>query len=127
MDLQKAAQAYLTAEVESSDPLHRVTLLHERAVRALRQAIRHVQHRDVEAAHADFLKAQQIVAHLLVSIPDDDDGDLAAHLRGLFTFCYRQIGEANLRKDTACAEAALSALGPLAEGWAELDARPRID
>ena len=125
MNAQRAAQAYLAVEVESSAPLHRLVLLHERAVRALREGVRHVERREVEEAHADFVKAEQIILHFLTSIPEDDDGEVAVHLRGLFIYCFRQTAEANLRKDTRCADAALRVLVPLAEGWAELDAQRR--
>lgn len=126
MNAQQAAAAYVTVEVESSDPLHRVVLLHRRLLRALREAMGHVERREIEAAHHDFTRAKEIVAHFLASIPEQDDSDLAAQLRGIFTFCYRQIAEANLRKDVACAQCALDAITPIAEGWAELDTQRRM-
>lgn len=126
MNPQQATQAYLAAEVESSDPLHRLVLLHRGLLRALREAKGHVERREAEAAHDHFVKAKRIVAHFLASIPEHDDSDLAAHLRGILTFCYHQIAEANLRKDPTCAQCAIDAITPIAEGWAELEAHQRL-
>ncbi|MFW6161396.1 MAG: flagellar export chaperone FliS [Planctomycetota bacterium] len=126
MNPQQATEAYLAAEVESSDPLHRVVLLHRGLLRALREAKGHVERQEPAAAHEDFVKAKRIVAHFLASIPEEDEGDLAAHLRGILTFCYQQITEANLRKDVACAQCAIDAITPIAEGWAELEAQQRL-
>ena len=123
MNRHRASQEYLVAEVESADPLRRIVLLHEGAARALRDATRHIEAREIESAHTAFVKAQHIVMHFLSSVPDEDDGDAAANLRGLFTYCYQQIAEANLRKDPDRARAALEVIATLGEGWAQLDAQ----
>jgi len=125
MNAQQAAQAYRAAEVESGDPLHRVVLLHERTLRALHEAAGHIERREVEEAHADLVKARQILQHFIGSIPDGDEGELAANLRGLFTFCVQQVVEANLRKDPRHILVALDILTPLGEAWAEMDLRRR--
>jgi len=74
-----------------------------------------------------FLKAKRIVAHLLASIPEDDDSDLAANLRGLFRFAYLKLAEANLRKDPDPATQALKVIRDLAEGWGGLEQKLRTE
>ena len=123
MNPQEASRAYLAAQVEGCTPLHRVVLLHQRLARALREAIGHIERREVPAAHEAFTKAKEIVVHLLASIPEDDESDLAAHLRGLLAHCYQQITMANLRKDRQGARAALEVVVALGEGWADLEAQ----
>lgn len=123
MTPQHASQEYLAAAVQAADPLRRLRMLHERAARALRQAIGHIERGDVPAAHDAFSKARAIVVHFIASIPEGDDSDEATHFRGLFHYCHQRIVEANLRKDVRCAESALGILSTLAEGWAELDAQ----
>jgi flagellar protein FliS len=125
MNPQQASQQYLGAEVENADPLRRIVMLHERAARALREAVHHIEGREIEKAHNALVKAKQIVMLFLASVPDHDESDAAANLRGLLTYCYQQTVEGNLRKDPACARAALEVLTTLAEAWAELDARRR--
>jgi len=121
MTPHQASHEYLAAAVESAPPLRRMRMLHERAARALREAIEHIDRHDVPAAHDALAKARAIVVHFLASIPDGDDSDEAAHFRGLFHYCNQRIVEANLRKDIDCAQAALAIVTTLAEGWAELD------
>ena len=120
---QHASHQYLAAAVEAADPLQRVVMLHEHAVRSVRTAIRHIDGKEPAAAHAALTKAKNIVVHLLASVPEDDDSELAAHLRGLFKFAYAKLVEGNLRKDRACVEAALDVLRTLAAGWAEFHAQ----
>ena len=121
MDVRHAAGEYLAAEVEGSDELHRIALLHKAAERFVRQAVRAMSDQDVEGAHNAFIKAKKIILHFLSSVADDDDSDLAASLRGLYKWAYRQLAEANLRKDAQCAEAALEALEPTSGAWCHLD------
>lgn len=121
MNPQQASLEYLAAEIEKADPLRRVVLLHEGAARFTREAIAHVARRDFPSAHHAFVKAKRIVAHLLASIPEDDDSDLAANLRGLFRFAYLKLAEGNLRKDTDCARQALEVIRNIADGWAGLE------
>ena len=116
-----ASQEYLAAEVEAADPLHCIVLLHEGAARFTREAIRHIERQDFEGAHSAFVKAKSIVMHFLASIPEEDDGDLAANLRGLLRYAFSKLVEGNLRKDPQCAEEALQVLRTLGEGWATLE------
>ena len=124
MDRRHASANYLAAAIDGADALGRVVLLFQGCARFIRAAIRHIEAGRPEAAHQAFVKAKRIVAHLLASIPEADDSDLAANLRGLFQFAYRQLLEANVRKDPALAEAALQTLRTLAGAWTESAARP---
>ncbi|MFP4055863.1 MAG: flagellar export chaperone FliS [Candidatus Brocadiia bacterium] len=121
-DPQRASRQYLAAEVEGADPLTRVAMLHEAAARFIRQAAAGIEEGEPARAHEAFLRAKRIIAHFLASIPEDDPSDLAADLRGLFTFAYRRLAEANLRKDPHAARQALQVVRTLGEGWAELTA-----
>lgn len=125
MNGQHASHQYLAAAVEAADPLQRVAMLHECAARSARDAIRHIGNNEIEPAHKAFARAKNIILHFIASIPGDDDSDLAANLRGLFQFAYQKLVEGNLRKDRACAEAALEVLHTLAEGWADFSAQRR--
>jgi len=130
MNPQQASLEYLAAEIEKADPLRRIVLLHEGAVRFTREAITHVERRDFPSAHRAFVKAKRIVAHLLASIPEDDTSDLAANLRGLFKFAYLKLAEANFLKDTERANQALQVIRNLADGWAGLEQKlkpPKTD
>jgi len=125
MNAVNATQEYLAAEVERADPLRRVALLHEHATRCVGRAVRHIERREMAQAHSAFVKAKNIVLHFLASIPDGDDSEVAANLRGLFQYTYQKLVEGNLRKDPQCADAALEVLRSLGEGWAELDTQRR--
>jgi len=127
MNPRQASLEYLAAEIEKADPLRRVVLLHEGAARFTREAIAHLERRDFPSAHHAFIKAKRIVAHLLASIPEDDDSDLAANLRGLFKFAYIKLAEANLRKDPDPASQALKVIRDLAEGWGGLEQKLRSE
>jgi len=125
MNPHRASQEYLAARIDSADPLRRVVLLHEGAARFTREAIRHIERREFDQAHRAFVRAKQIILHFLSSIPESDDSELAAHLRGLFTYTYSQLVEGNLRKDPRPTEAALQVIRTLGDGWAELDKQHR--
>ena len=115
-----ASQEYLAAEVEGSDPVRRVLLLHEGAARFIREAVEHIGRRDFERAHGAFGKAKDIVLHFLSSIPESDDSELAANLRGLFKYTYSKLVEGNLRKDPEPARDALAVIRNLRDGWSAL-------
>jgi len=120
MNLRQASREYLAAEVECADPVHRLVLLHEGAARFIREAVDHIGRRDFARAHDAFDKAKNIVLHFLGSIPEIDDSDLAANLRGLFKFAYQKLVESNLRKDPQPAQEALAVIRNLRDGWAAL-------
>jgi len=120
MNLHQASREYLAAEVEGSDPVHRLVLLHEGAARFIREAVDHIGRRDFARAHDAFGKAKNIVMHFLGSIPEGDDSELAANLRGLFKYTYHKLVEGNLRKDPQSAQEALTVIRNLRDGWAAL-------
>jgi flagellar biosynthetic protein FliS len=118
MKRQRASAEYLAAKVESAGPAERVAMLLTGSLRAIREAVAHAQGRDFAKAHDAFVRAKSIVLHLLASIAPEDEGELAAHLRGLLQYAYRTLVEANLRKAPECAEAAARVLAPLADACA---------
>jgi len=107
MSSQHAHQEWPAAEVDGPERLRRLVVLHEGVGRFIREAIRHVERRDFEKAHSAFLQAKHTVMHFLSHIPESDDSDLAANLRGLFSDSHRKVVEGSLRKELKCAEAAL--------------------
>lgn len=63
-----------------------------------------------------------IIGELQGALNHDEGGEIAANLDGLYSYLFKEITHANIRKDVARLDIAINTVKPLVEAWVELAA-----
>ena len=119
------AQAYVTDSIATAGPAQLVLALYDGALGAIERARTllvlgaHEGRSDIEAIHAQLLKAQRIVTELKVTLDPERGGEIAINLDALYGFCLRMLVDANLSKDPSRLTPASDVLRSLRDTWAE--------
>lgn len=113
-------QRYLDTTAETATPLDLILMLYQGVLRFTAQASQAVERRDVGEAHRSLVRAQDIVSELAASLNRDEGGATAESLLALYEYSYRQLVDANVRKDAAPAEEVASLFRDLLPAWQEL-------
>lgn len=111
---------YQKVRVETADRGALVLMLYEGALRFLGRGRKSLQNRDLEGAHKNLLRSQDIIAELMASLDLEKGGEIAAGLFRLYDYMYRLLLEANLKKDPQPLEQVEMMLSELRDTWKEI-------
>jgi flagellar protein FliS len=118
--MQKNAYGnYLKQEVEGASRGKLVVMLYEACIKFLKIAIKAIEEKNIEAAHNNIIKAQNIVYELMATLNTDEGGQLADHLLRLYDYVVWELVEANVSKNTQKIENVLKVMTPLKDAWRE--------
>ena len=120
MNVSLAYQSYQQTNIETASPEKLLLLLYSGAIAKLERARGELERKDYGSAHTLLVKAQDIVLELMVSLDWDTSPDLCNKLHSLYDYVYRQLVEANVRKDCSKIEESLQILSELHSGWREI-------
>ena len=118
-------QRYLAATTETATPLDLVLMLYQGVLRFTGQAIQAVERHDVGEAHKSLVRAQDVIAELATSLNPEAGGTTAGSLLALYDYSYRQLVDANVRKDPAPAEEVARLFRELLPAWQEIADKQR--
>lgn len=116
---------YRTAQVVTGNPVERVVLLYEGAVRF---AVRHLdalERRDYMAAHTASIRCQEIVAELQ-EVLDLSAGPIAQQLDAVYRFMLDRLVAGNLSRSIKPTVEVLDLLRELLAAWQEVSRRSRM-
>lgn len=118
-------ESYRQNAVLTASPLQLVILLYDGALRFLYAAKEAMLRKDLYEQNANLQKAQSIVSELSAGVDQQQGGELAENLLGLYTYCYNEIVEANLGDKLENVERCIAVLSQLRESWSELETKQR--
>jgi flagellar protein FliS len=118
-------QQYRATRVQTAGSVDLVVMLYQGAVKFIRLGIQALEHDDPKAAHANLVRAQDIVVELLGSLNRDAGGQIANQLAGVYDYCFRRLVTANVRKDPAPAREVLGIVRDLGMAWQEIALQQR--
>lgn len=113
---QQGFNQYQRMQTETATPGELIVMLYQGAIRFLNKSKEHFGQQDLEGAHANLVRAQNIVIELMSSL-DLSTGPLAKNLFALYDFMYRRLVEANCKKDHAAIDEVLRLLRELLPAW----------
>ena len=116
--------SYQTQAAMTATPGGLVLMLFDGALAAIgksQAALDSAAGRDLELAHKELTRAQDIVGELQVSLDHEVGGRLSASLAGLYQFCSEQLIAANIAKDPAPLPAVARILGELRTAFASAE------
>jgi flagellar secretion chaperone FliS len=116
----QAAQKYLRTKVLTATAEQLQMMLFDGAISSCEQARDALQKKNYERSFQALSKAQAIVNQLLCALKPDVSPDLCKKLKGLYTFAYRRLVDANLNHRIESLDEALNVLKFQRETWAML-------
>ncbi|NUU96034.1 flagellar biosynthesis protein FliS [Marinitoga sp. 1135] len=114
-----ANDRYLESMVKTASPAKLVELLYVNAIERLNRAIKYIRDKKLPEAHNQIVRVEDIVMELNLSLDMEKGGEISKNLRALYSYMYRRLLEANLKKDTEILEEVKGLLNTLLEAWRE--------
>lgn len=106
---------YKQTAVETASPSRLLIMMFDGAIKFLNQSIDALENKDMENSNLYLQKTQDIVQELMVSL--DMNIEISHNLFNLYSYFYKRLIEANLKKDKAIIEEVLQFLKELRETW----------
>lgn len=110
-----AYQQYQYNSIMSASPERLVLMLFEGAIRFVKLARKAIEEKDIAGANENLTKAQDIIAELNQSL--DMSYDISENLASIYDFLYRQLVDANVKKDAEILDVVESMLVDLKDTW----------
>jgi len=110
-----AYQQYQYNSIMSASPERLVLMLFEGAIKLVKLARKAILEKDMEGANNNLTRAQDIIAELDRSL--DMSYDISQSLAGIYDFLYRQLVDANIKKDAELLDVVESMLKELKDTW----------
>lgn len=111
-----AAKRYQQTKIQSASPGELILMLYDGALRFTAKAVEALGRGDLPQAHAQAVRAQDIVLELMSAL-NHDAGDVAGNLQRLYDFIYRRLLDGNLHKEVTPFEEARALLQELRDTW----------
>ncbi|NKB20143.1 MAG: flagellar export chaperone FliS [Alphaproteobacteria bacterium] len=111
---------YLTQEVMTASPAKLVSMLYDKAVMSLKEAIVAIEANDIEARWKANARAIEIISHMWSTLDIEKGGEIASNLNDLFSFMLARLPEIDIHNDPEPAREVIVLLEPLQQPWREL-------
>ena len=122
MTYSHAASAYREREVLTSSPSRLVVMVFDHAIANLMRA-RNAQKADREEERlAALAKAREAIMELLVTLDEENGGEIAAHLRSLYAFFLSSLLDAGRRRDERLLSRVIAMVTDLRDAFASIAA-----
>ena len=116
-------QKYLKTTIETASQPQLLLMLFDAAVKKLHIARKAIEESNIEVSHNELIKVQRIFSELMVALDFEIGGELAHQLFSIYDFVYRQLVQANIRRDVKLIDETLPIVEVLREGWTKAVAK----
>jgi len=110
---------YAERTVDTATPAKLVEMLYSGAINFLVQGVKAIDDKQYDVANEKIMRVEDIIMELNVSLDMEKGGEISKNLRALYNYIYKQLLEANTKKDTAILEECKDYLADLRESWNE--------
>ena len=116
-DNQAYAQ-YNNSKIMTASPAELSLMLYEGAIKFCNIAIMGIEQRDIEKAHINIVKANNIIMEFQITL--DHKYPVAQEFENVYDYIYDRLVEANMKKDKEIVEEVLLHLRGLRDTWKEV-------
>lgn len=110
--------AYANSKVMTASPAELTLMLYDGAIKFCNIAIKGIEEKDVEKAHNNIIKVQNIILEFQSTL--DRRYPVAEDFDRVYTYVLRRLIEANVRKDAVILEEVLGHLRTMRDTWKEV-------
>ena len=118
-------EAYRETQIKTANQGKLIVMLYDGAIKNLNLAIENISsgHTRFDVLSKKIVRAQDIIAELMVSLDFNAGGDIAKNLFSLYLFMNRMLLEANIEKKEQPLQSVKDLLLELREAWVEVAQR----
>jgi len=115
-------RSYKETQIKTATPGKLILMMYDGAIKNLNQALQDMddEHQRYDSISNSLIKAQDIIAELMISLDFERGGEIAKNLFGLYVFMNRRLLDGNIKKDKAPLEEVRTLLMELRGAWAEV-------
>ncbi len=125
MAIPNPYEKYREQQVNTATPDKLLIMLYDGAIRFCNQARIAIGSKNLEQAHVNLTKAQNIIIELMTTL--NMDYEISQNLYSLYDYLYNRLVEANMKKDTAIIDEVIDFLTDLRKTWAEAAAKLKAE
>ena len=118
MAINSGYSAYNTNRIMTATPAELTLMLYEGAIKFCNIAIIGVEENDIEKAHNNIVKVENIISEFLSTL--DHKYEVARDFENVYNYIMDRLVEANLKKDKEILEEVLSHLRTMRDTWKEV-------
>jgi len=118
--IKSYAKVQYRSNVEVASPHKLIDMLYDGAIERLTQAKGAMEHGDIELKGKKINSAVSIVGGLRESLDDQQGGDLAMNLDGLYVYIQGLLAAAHMKNDKEKLEEAINLLTDLGNTWKQI-------
>lgn len=115
---QNTINAYQRNAIMTASPAELTLMLYEGAIKFCNIAIMGIEQKDMEKAHINLKKAQDIISEFRITL--DHKYPVWEDFDRVYDYIYRRLVEANIRKDIEIIEDALKYIREMRDTWKEV-------
>lgn len=113
-----AAMAYKNSTINTASPAELTLMLYEGAIKFCNIALIAIEKNDVNKAHNNIMKAQNIITELRSTL--DHKYPVAKDFEMVYEYINRRLIDANMKKDPVILEEALGHIREMRDTWKEV-------
>ena len=118
MSLNNGYAAYANNKIMTASPAELTLMLYEGAIKFCNIAIRAVEEKDVEKAHTNIMKVENIISEFQMTL--DKKYPVAKDFDSVYVYLNQRLMEANFKKDKEILEEVLGHLRTMRDTWKEV-------
>ncbi len=119
----KGYDAYKETQIKTADSLKLIVMLYDGAIKFLNGALEFLKEKRYDRVNTNIIKAQDIIAELLLSLDLENGGEIAKNLQSLYLYMNKRLLEGNISKKPEPIQEVIKLLSNLREAWYELSKR----
>ena len=117
--------AYANNRIMTASPAELTLMLYEGAIKFCNIAIAAIEKRDIEKAHNNILKVENIITEFQSTL--DHKYPVAKDFDNVYSYLQERLLEANLKKDKEVLEEILGHLRTMRDTWKEIMQKANVD
>ncbi|MEN2768740.1 flagellar export chaperone FliS [Ornithinibacillus xuwenensis] len=118
MALNKPYQAYQDNAVNTATGGELTLMLYNGCIKFIKQAMKDIQEKNIEAKNTNIQKAQRIIQELMVTL--DQDVAISKQIMPLYDYMHHRLLEANLNNDNSALEEVLGFVTDFRDTWKQV-------
>lgn len=118
MNAKNGYDAYACNKILTASPAELTLMLYDGAIKFCNIAIVAVEKKDIEKAHNNIMKVQNIINEFRITL--DKKYEVAKDFDNVYAYLLQRLAEANVKKDAAILEEVLGHLRTMRDTWKEV-------
>lgn len=110
---------YKSVTVNTASQGKLILMLFDGAIRRAEEAIRQMEHNNIELVHKNLIRAQDIITELRSSLNMEIGGEIARNLDRIYEYIHYLLVQGNLKKDPKPVRESIEHMRAMRNTWKE--------